>query len=91
MKEEVNDNLFDDIPISEVLEIVDEYRIPLAEKRLDGKQLTEKEFIYLEILDLLTDIILSGITPEPSEPFDVKLALEYAQQLSTGDKNGKST
>ncbi len=82
--EEVSDNLFDNTPMNEVLEIIDEYRIPLAEKRLDREELTEKELTYLEILDSLTDSILSGIAPEPSEPLDVKLALEYAKKLSPG-------
>jgi hypothetical protein len=67
--------------MNEILEIIDKYRIPLAEKRLKGEVLTEKEYIYLEILDSLTDNILSQISPEPDEPLDIKLALEYAQRV----------
>lgn len=65
--------------MDEILEIIDTYRIPLAEKRLAG-ELTERERISLEMLDSLTDTLLS--VPEPDEPLDVKLALEYAQCLS---------
>lgn len=77
-------NLFADTSMSEVLEIIDKYRIPLAEKRLEGEELSEKELIYLEMFDSLTDIILSGMSPEPDEPLDVKLALDYAKKFAPG-------
>jgi hypothetical protein len=74
-------NLFADTPMSEILEIIDQYRIPLAEKRLDGVELTEKEYVYLNMLDSMTDSILSGISPKPEQPIDVKLALEEAKRV----------
>lgn len=84
-KEEVNYtriNTSVDVSEEELLEAIDQIRFPLAEKRLEGEDLSETQLIYLEILDSLTDKVLSRFAPEPEESIDVKLALEEAKRIA---------
>jgi hypothetical protein len=74
-------NPFKDTPLDEILEKIDILRMPLAEKRMEGVRLTNREFIYLSMLDSLTDQILSSFSKEQEEPLDVKLALEIAARV----------
>ena len=67
--------------IDDALETIDRIRGPLAQKRLEGKQFSESEFVNLEILNSLTNKILSLLTPEPEEPTEVRLAVEYAKRI----------
>jgi hypothetical protein len=72
-----------DFSIDDTLETIDRLRSPLAGKRLDGQQLSDQELNRLEILNMLTEQILSLLMPEPVESAEVKLALEHARKLLT--------
>lgn len=72
-----------DFSIDDTLETIDRLRSPLAEKRLEGKPLSNQELNRLEILNSLTEQILSTLMPEPVESAEVKLALEHARKLLT--------
>jgi hypothetical protein len=78
--EELGGNLSGFSP-EEVLDLIDRIRIPLAEKRFDGKPLSAREEIYLSMMDSLTDKLLNSLAPMPEEPADVKSALVYAKRL----------
>jgi hypothetical protein len=84
-KEEVNYtriNTSVNVSEEELLEAIDQIRFPLAEKRLEGEELSETQLIYLEVLDSLTDKVLSRFAPEPEESIDVKLALVEARRIA---------
>ena len=72
-----------DFSIDDTLETIDRLRSPLAEKRLEGQPLSNQELNHLEILNSLTEQILSSLMPEPVESAEVKLALEHARKLLT--------
>lgn len=69
-------------PIDDTLEIIDGIRSPLAEKRLEGQPLSESDLKRLEMLDSLTDEILSLVMQEPKESIEVRLALDHAKRVT---------
>ena len=68
--------------VEEILEIVDGFRKPLADRRLEGESLTNSENELLTFLDNLTDYILQLECPEPKQDEEVTQALEQACKLA---------
>jgi len=65
-----------------LLEVLDRFRTPLAEKRIRGILLSEKDSAQLEILDAITDDIFRKMPPDPEIKDAEKLALDYAKSLT---------
>lgn len=65
----------------EILEIIDNIRIPLARKIFDGERLTTREETYLSMTEYLTDKILNSIAPVPVESHEVKTTMLHAKRL----------
>jgi len=62
----------------ELLEIVDRFRIPLAEKQYNGEELSNQETSDLILLDDMVVMILLNNQEMPSESDEVKYAMEVA-------------
>lgn len=78
---DVRKNQFTNMPLVELLEIVDELKLPLDEKVFDGEPLSEKESRRLELLEDFSESILDIIEPEPERPKEVLDAIKYAERL----------
>lgn len=78
---EIDHNTESNFSIDNALDTIDRFRSPLAEKRLEGEQFSEIEITYLEILDSLTDKLLSLQAQMPEESVEVRLALEHAKRV----------
>lgn len=65
----------------ELLEIIDSARTPLASKKFDGEGLSDKEEMYLLMMEFLTDKVLNLVDAMPEESLEVKAAMLHAKRL----------